>query len=95
MKRKTKSYGNRRPETTATQNLPGKETGPRRRRQGKRQPEARIEIPTGEPDLSALLSAMKEWLVPNLVEDFLRERGIELKYSRVHTSVLKNPTFKI
>jgi hypothetical protein len=45
--------------------------------------EVRLEIPAGEPDLSALRSAMREWLVPRLVEDFLRERGIELKHSRV------------
>jgi hypothetical protein len=55
--------------------------------------EARIEIPCGEPDVSALRSIMRDWLIPRLVEDFLRERGIELKYSRVH--VPKNPTFKI
>jgi hypothetical protein len=53
--------------------------------------EARLEIPASEPDLSALRSVMREWLVPRLVEDFLRERGIELKHSRVHT---RNPTFK-
>jgi hypothetical protein len=50
-----------------------------------------LEIPAGEPDLSALRSVMREWLVPRLVEEFLHERGIELKYSRVHT---RNPTFK-
>jgi len=95
MKRKTKSTENRRPETTATQSLPGRETGPEQRRQGKRQPEARIQIPTSEPDLVALRSVMREWLVPRLVEDFLRARGIELKHSHVYASVPKNPTFKI
>ena len=95
MKRKTKSTENRRPETTATQSLPGRETRPGQGRQGKRQPEARIEIPTSEPDLFALRSVMREWIVPRLVEDFLRARGIELKHSPVQASVPKNPTFKI
>jgi hypothetical protein len=54
--------------------------------------EARLEIPAGEPDLSALRSAMREWLVPRLVEDFLRERGIELKHSRVQTVNPKSKT---
>jgi len=56
--------------------------GPAPRRPGKAQREARLEIPPGEADLAALRSVMREWLVPRLVEDFLRERGIELKYSR-------------
>jgi hypothetical protein len=55
--------------------------------------EVRLEISAGEPDLPALRSVMREWLVPRLVEDFLRERGIELKYSRVQ--IPKNPTSKI
>jgi len=36
-------------------------------------------IPTGQPDLAALRSVTREWLVPRLVEEFLREHGVELK----------------
>ena len=44
------------------------------RRQG-----TRLELPDGEPDLEALGSVTREWLVPLLVERFLREQGIELR----------------
>lgn len=46
---------------------------------GKRATDSRLEIPAGPPDLAALRSVTHEWLVPRLVQEFLRERGIELK----------------
>jgi hypothetical protein len=42
----------------------------------------RLMLPRGEPDLEALRSVTREWLVPRLVEKFLHEHGIELKHSR-------------
>jgi hypothetical protein len=54
---------------------------------GKRK-ETQLELPTGEPDLDALRSVTREWLVPRLVEKFLRMHRVELRYSQ--TSV--NPT---
>lgn len=44
-----------------------------------RRQETKIELPAGAPDLEALRSATREWLVPLLVEKFLREQGIELR----------------
>ena len=41
--------------------------------------DTRLEISPGQPDLTALRSVTQEWLVPRLVQEFLRERGIELK----------------
>jgi len=41
-----------------------------------------LQLPPGEPDLEALRSVTREWLVPQLVEKFLRIHGIELKHSR-------------
>jgi hypothetical protein len=43
---------------------------------------ARLEIPAGQPDPEALRSVTREWLVPRLVEKFLRVHGVELKHSR-------------
>jgi hypothetical protein len=43
---------------------------------GRRQ-ETKVQLPTGEPDLEALRLVTREWLVPLLVEKFLREHGIE------------------
>jgi hypothetical protein len=40
---------------------------------------AKLALPVGEPDLEALRSVTREWLVPLLVEKFLREQGIELR----------------
>lgn len=42
----------------------------------RRHQETKIELPTGEPDIEALRSATREWLVPLLVEKFLREQAI-------------------
>ncbi len=44
-----------------------------------RREETRLEIPAGEPDLEALRSVTRGWLVPLLVEKFLREQGVELR----------------
>lgn len=41
---------------------------------------ARLQLPPGEPSLDALRSVTREWLVPRLVEKFLRVHGIELKH---------------
>jgi len=41
--------------------------------------DTRLEIPAGEPDLARLRSVTQEWLVPLLVDEFLRERGVDLK----------------
>ena len=42
-----------------------------------RQAQIRLELPAGEPDLDGLLALTREWLVPALVEKFLREHGIQ------------------
>jgi hypothetical protein len=41
--------------------------------------DTRLEIPAGEPDLARLLSVTRDWLVPLLVDEFLRERGVDLE----------------
>lgn len=41
---------------------------------------ARLQLPPGQLDLDALRSVTREWLVPRLVEEFLRVHGIELKH---------------
>jgi hypothetical protein len=43
------------------------------------QRETKLALPDGEPNLEALRSVTREWLVPLLVEKFLREQGIELR----------------
>jgi len=43
------------------------------------QRETKLVLPDGEPNLGALRSVTREWLVPLLVEKFLREQGIELR----------------
>ena len=42
----------------------------------------RLQLPPGEPDIDALRSVTREWLVPQLVEKFLRVHGVELKHTR-------------
>lgn len=41
--------------------------------------ETRLVLPDGEPNLEALRSVTRDWLVPLLVEKFLGEQGIELR----------------
>jgi hypothetical protein len=41
--------------------------------------ETKLVLPDGQPNLEALRSVAREWLVPLLVEKFLREQGIELR----------------
>ncbi len=53
----------------------------------------RLQLPPGKPDIEALRSVTREWLVPRLVEKFLRLQGIELKHvgkvvNRLQTSLL-------
>jgi len=43
------------------------------------QRETKLVLPDGEPNLEALRSVTRDWLVPLLVEKFLREQGIELR----------------
>jgi hypothetical protein len=43
---------------------------------------ARLLLPAGEPDIEALRSVTREWLVPRLVVKFLRLHGAQLKYSQ-------------
>jgi hypothetical protein len=40
----------------------------------------RLELPPGKPDVEALRSVTREWLVPRLVETFLSVHGVELKH---------------
>jgi hypothetical protein len=47
-----------------------------------RRQETRLEIRGGEPDLAALGLVTRDWLVPLLVEKFLRKHGVELRASR-------------
>ena len=49
------------------------------------QRETKLVLPVGEPNLEALRSVTGEWLVPLLVEKFLREQGIELRTRRQAT----------
>lgn len=44
--------------------------------------EAELAIPAGERDLAALRAVTREWLVPRLVEEFLRDRGIAVRAHR-------------
>jgi hypothetical protein len=47
-----------------------------------RQAHTRLELPAGEPDLDCLRAVTREWLVPALVEKFLREHGIQPRSRR-------------
>lgn len=40
----------------------------------------RLQLPPGEPDLDALRSVTREWLIPRLVERFLQVHGVELEH---------------
>ena len=41
-----------------------------------------LQLPAGKPDLEALRSVSREWLVPRLVEKFLRLHGVDFKHSQ-------------
>jgi hypothetical protein len=41
-----------------------------------------LRLPQGKADIEALRSVTREWLVPRLVEKFLRVHGFELKHTR-------------
>jgi hypothetical protein len=41
-----------------------------------------LRLPQGQADIEALRSVTREWLVPRLVEKFLRVHGLELKHTR-------------
>ena len=49
----------------------------------------RLQLPPGEADIEALRSVNRDWLIPRLVEKFLRFHGIELKHSRQHADRLR------
>jgi hypothetical protein len=42
----------------------------------------RLQLPHGEADIEALRSVTREWLVPQLIQKFLRAHGVELEHSR-------------
>ena len=42
----------------------------------------RLQLPPGEADIQQLRTITREWLVPRLVEKFLRVHGVELKHMR-------------
>jgi hypothetical protein len=50
----------------------------------------RLQFPLGEADIEELRSVTREWLVPRLVEKFLRLHGVELKHSRQHANRLRS-----
>jgi hypothetical protein len=62
---------------TKRKRVPGR--GNAARFAGRRGTDTRLEIPAGELDLAGLCSVTQEWLVPLLVDEFLRERGVDLK----------------
>lgn len=47
-----------------------------------RQAQTSLEFPAGEPDVEGLRAVTREWLVPALVEKFLREHGVQLRSPR-------------
>ena len=47
-----------------------------RRSKDRQRAETVLRLPSGEPDLEALQAVTREWLVPRLVEKFLRVHGI-------------------
>ena len=49
----------------------------------------RLQFPPGEADIEELRSVTREWLVPRLVEKFLRVHGVELKHSRQNANRLQ------
>jgi hypothetical protein len=61
-----------------------------KRPEASRRQEARLAIPDGEPDLEALRSVTREWLVPRLVEKFLRMHGVELRHSPITSATSTN-----
>ena len=54
--------------------------------------DTRLEIPAGEPDLARLLSVTQDWLVPLLVDEFLRKRGVEAKQGPMTVGPKKRTT---
>jgi hypothetical protein len=52
----------------------------------------RLLLPVGEPDLETLRSVTREWLVPRLVEKFLRMHDVERKHLPKFTNSDKSAT---
>lgn len=50
----------------------------------------RLQFPPGEANIEELRSVTREWLVPRLVEKFLRVHGVELKHSRQRANRLQS-----
>ena len=65
-----------------TKLIPKSAKGPLEIRLPRRQRGTRLELPLGEPDIEALRSVTQEWLVPRLVQKFLRMHGVELMQSQ-------------
>jgi hypothetical protein len=57
-------------------------TTSQQRARSSRKKQTSLELPAGEPNLEALRSVTREWLVPLLVEKFLFEQGMQLRASR-------------
>ena len=51
----------------------------------------RLQLPPGKPEIDALRSVTREWLVPRLVEKFLRLHGVELNHSRKLPNIANTP----
>jgi hypothetical protein len=49
----------------------------------------RLQLPPGEADIEELQSVTREWLIPRLVEKFLRVHRVQLKHSRQHATRLQ------
>lgn len=43
-----------------------------------------LAIPAGRPDVQALDAVCREWLVPQLIDKFLRERNVVLQHRKDH-----------
>jgi hypothetical protein len=57
--------------------------GPKRKLLSASQPAGtRLQLPPGEAEIQQLRSVTREWLVPRLVEKFLRVHGVGLKHTR-------------
>ena len=62
--------------------------------ESRQQKEVRLAFPSGDRDLEGLRLVTREWLVPRLVEKFLRTHGVELRASGTSTQTLQASKFK-
>ena len=61
--------------------------------ESREQKEVRLAFPSGDPDLEGLRLVTREWLVPRLVEKFLRTHGVELRASGTSMQTLQSGKF--